>query len=474
MTADVPTRARTVRCEGCGSSIEIGELAPAIVCAHCGHRQAIDPALLAELREYGDGVREELEQADLERRQGEAWARSTAALKGGNRAIIYIVPIVLCAVVPGAVAAAFSILVSQGAIAQEKLSYLTYIIPALSFLGIGGYYAWYYTRYRSRRAAGPGPAAAEVRCPSCGAPNRIGVGAVLESCEHCKAALIPDEVARAHSLDAAAEAHRRALMEKYRAERQGYASLQRAGFGPVGTIAMVGGPFLLMTGGGAVAFSYSMCVGDEPYSPAIFVMWGVTIALILGLALGISTVKRRQQRLRDSVSALVVSLGGRGLDGLAGVVGWLNSYWAGPIDPYEMMPGAYYGAGATNLGGYPVLVDVNPKAASQQHRRWVRILVACDVPGASSADDSSAPPDVGASRLVQKIAAAGFDITTTGAGLLARAGDDILPTLTRPEAIVALAEQITDLVRLAGSLGAIPVSDIPRDPRPSAAATDGR
>jgi hypothetical protein len=341
------------------------------------------------------------------------------------------------------------------------MQYLAYVLPAVSILGIGGYYAWYYTRYRRRRAAGAGLTAAEVSCPGCGAPNRIGAGEVLESCEHCGAALIPNETVRERSIDAAADARRRAQMEKYRAERLGYASLQRVGLGPVGTILMVGGPFLLMVGGGTIAFSYSMWVGDDPYSPAIFAMWGVTIALVIGLGLALSTVKRRLRRVRDGVSALVRSLGGRGLDGLTGVVGWLNRYWAGPVDPFELMPGSSYGAGAVVLGGYPVLVDVNPRAASQQHRSWARILVACAVPGVASGDDTTAPFNVKAGRLIQKLSALGFEVRTTEAGLVGRAGEDVVPRLKKPGQIATLAAPITDLVRLAGVLDAAAVDEIP-------------
>jgi hypothetical protein len=441
--------------------IEIVELAPLVSCAHCGHRQRVDPSLLAELADYRDGVRERLEQADREQRQAAAWERSTAALKGRNKVIAYIVPIVLCLVVPGGVAITFTTLVSQGVIAEEKMHYLAYVLPACTILGIGAYYVWYFTRYRGKRSAATALAAAEVRCPGCGAPNRIDAGETLEACEHCGAALIPDRSARRRTVDAAVEAERRARMEKYRAERQGYASIQRAGLGPIGTISMVGGPFLLMLGGGTVAFSYSMATGQEPYNPLIFVMWGMTAALVAGLMLAVSSVKRRQRRVREGVSALVASLGGRGVDGLLGVVGWLNSYWAGPIDPYEMMPGAYYGAGALLLGGYPLLVDVNPKAASQQHRRWARILVACAVPGASARDESTAPFNVHASRLIKKISASGFEIKTTEAGLFASAGEDIVPGLMKPGAIASLAVPITDLVRLADTLDARPVIEIP-------------
>ncbi|MBW2276566.1 MAG: zinc ribbon domain-containing protein [Deltaproteobacteria bacterium] len=460
MTAETPKSARTIRCESCGSSIELVELATLVSCAHCGHQQTVDPKLLAELAEYRDGVRQRLEQADREQQQAAAWERSTAALKGKNKAIGYIVPIVLCLVVPGGVAAAFSVLVAQGVIAQEKLQYLAYILPVFSILGIGGYYAWYYTRYRRKGSTAPALSAAEVHCPSCGAPNRIGAGEVLESCEHCGAALMPDRSTRQRSVDAAVEAHRLAQMEKYRAERQGYASLRRVGLGPVGTILMVGGPFLLMVGGGSIAFSYSMWVGDDPYSPAIFAMWGLTIALVIGLTIAVSTVKRRQARVRDGVAVLAASLGGRGLDGLAGVVGWLNRFWAGPIDPFEMMPGSCYGAGAIVLSGFPVLVDVNPRAASQQHRKWARILVPCAIPGVAINDDSTAPFNVKASRLIQKLSAVGFEVTTSAAGLLARAGEDIAPELMKSGEIATLAMPITDLVRLADTLGAAPVNEI--------------
>lgn len=456
MADDTPTSARTIRCQGCGSSIQLSRLASTVACAHCGHKQTVDPALLAELTEYRDDVHGRLEQAELERLQTESWRRTTDAMSGRSKVVTHLLPIAMAFVFPLAVSLTFALLVAQGVIAQDKIHYLSFILPGCVVIGLGGYYAWYFTRYRRRGTAGPVLATAEVRCPRCGAPNRIGAGEVLESCRHCSAALIPDRAARERSVDAATEEHRRAQLEKYRAERRGYASLQRAGIGPIGTILFAGGSFLLMVGGGTIAFSYLMIVGEEPYSPAIFAMWGVTAALVIGMAVAISTIRRRRARVRVGASTLAESLGGSGLDGLAGTVRWLNSYWAGPIDPFEMMPGSYYGAGAMVLGGFPVLVDVNPKAASQQHRSWARILIACDVPSVAAEDQLPIGETDETRDLLQRIGAAGYEVRVSAAGLFARAGDDIVPGLVRPEQIAAVAAPIVDLVRLAAVLDARP------------------
>lgn len=427
-----------------------------VTCAHCGHEQEVDPALLAELAQYSEDVREQLDRADLERRQAAAWQRSTAALSGRSKIVTHLLPIALAFLFPLAVSLTFALLVAQGAVAEEKIHYLSFILPGCVVLGLGGYYAWYFTRYRQRQRAGPAPAAAELRCPGCGAANRIGAGEVLESCRHCGAALIPGRAAREASVDAAAAEHRRALLERYRAERRGYASIQRVGLGSIGTILFAGGSFLLMAGGGTIAFSYLMLVGEEPYHPAIFAMWGVTLALVIGIALAISTIRRRRTRVRVGVASLADSLGGGGLDGLDGTVRWLNQHWAGPIDPFEMMPGSYYGAGAAVLGGFPVLVDVNPKAASQQHRCWSRILIACHVPDASSEDQQPVRETDETRDLLRRIGDAGYEVRTSAAGLFARAGDDIVPGLLRPKSIAAVAAPIIDLVRLAHVLGARP------------------
>jgi ribosomal protein S27E len=455
------TPAKTIRCDSCGSAIELTELKPRVSCDHCGHAQPVDQALLRDLAGYHDDVRTRLDQAELERQQAAGWERSTAAMKGRSRAVSFLVPILAAFVFPLAVALTWSILVQQGVLAQDKIFYLSYILPGCVALGLGGYYAWYFTRYRSKKRDPSAPVAATVRCPDCGSANRIGAGQVLEACRHCGTALLPGEAARERGIDAARQEHRRAQMVKYRAERQGYAALQRAGMGPIGVILFAGGSFLLMLGGGTIGFTVMMITGDEPYSPLIFPMWAVTVAMVAGIALAIRWIKARQRTVQQGVAALVGSLGGRALVGLPGTVGWLNACWAGPIDPFEMMPGTYYGAGEVSISGYRVLVDVNPKPASQQHRSWSRILVACDVPGASSFDEQPAAASDATLDLRRRIGAAGFDVQTTEAGLFARAGDDVVPGLLRPENIAALSEPIVDLVRLAAALDAAAVDRIP-------------
>jgi ribosomal protein L37AE/L43A len=455
------TGARTIRCEGCGSAIELAELAPRVTCDHCGRVQRVDQALLDELTDYRDGVRERLGEADLERRQAAAWERSTAAMTGKSRAFMYVVPILAAVVFPTAVALTWAILIQQGVIAKEKIFYLSYILPGCVALGLGGYYAWYFTRYRRRKRDRAEPVAAAVRCPDCGSTNEIVAGQVIETCGHCGAALVPGEAARERGVDAARAEHRRAQMEKYRAERQGYAALQRAGMGPIGVILFAGGSFLLMLGGGTVAFTVMMITGDEPYSPLIFPMWAVTIALVAGIVLAIRWINGRKRTLREGVATLVGTLGGRPLEGLPGAVRWLNAYWAGPIDPFEMMPGTYYGVGEAVVGGYRVLVDVNPKPASQQHRAWSRILLACTMGDESLPDERESFPTDEAQDLVRRMGVAGFDVQVTDAGLTARADDDTLRGLLRAKQIAALSEPIVDLVRLAAALKARPVDEIP-------------
>jgi hypothetical protein len=142
-------------------------------------------------------------------------------------------------------------------------------------------------------------------------------------------------------------------------------------------------------------------------------------------------------------------------------VRWLNAYWAGPIDPFEMMPGTYYGAGETVVSGFAVFVDANPKAASQQHRAWARILLACTMGDESLPDERESFPTDEAQDLVRRIGAAGFDVQVAEEGLLARAGDDVVPGLLKRANIAALSEPIVDLVRLAAALKARPVDEIP-------------
>ena len=447
-------RALTIRCRECDSPIELRELAPVVRCGHCGQQHRLDPETMHALEEYRDAVDDQLEQVRKERAVVAAWERSTDQIRRGTKLSGYLLAFGVLVGIPLATILIGIALIQQGVIAKENSLYVNYMAMGATGIAITLYCLLYFAR-RQRRTKAPEPARSTLRCPECGADNQLEPGQQVESCAHCSAALMPTSTVRDEGIDLARKEARRAALDKYRAERAGYAALRGVGLGPVAVIWFIGGSFLLMVGGGTLVFSWLMLTGEEPYSPAIFVMWGATVALVTGMVVAVRTIRRRQQRTRRAVDGLARSLGGRGLDGLAAAVGWMNEHWAGPRDPYELMPGNYYAVGELSLGGFPILVDVNPTAASQHHRAYSVILVACDVP---IGEGGTRPQfDEAAREIERRISAAGYDVEINEAGLIARAGEDVIPGLKQPENIAALAEPIADLARLAAALGATPL-----------------
>ncbi len=460
MNAPRTQTARSIRCSQCGNSISIDGLAETVQCSHCGGQQIIDPQLLAELRGFRTQVDEHSQAARNDRDVAAAWKRTAAQMEQGSGLGQVLLAFGLVAGIPMVVVLVGILLLSNGVIPEENVIIVNGMAMVGAAIGITLYFIRYYSR-RSRRVEGSSRIATSIRCPECGASNPFGSGGTVASCSHCGAGLIPDPGTRNAVIDAARDDRCRAQMAKLRAERSGYVAIAKVGMGPVALVWMIGGSFLLMIGGGSLSFSYQMIVGKEPYNPAILVMWIFTFALVGSMTVITKSIRRRQARTQAAVADLAEAFGGRGLDGLVGTAWWLNTYWTDPVDPYMMMPGSYYGCAEMIPGGFPTFVDVNPVAASQHHRAYCSILVACHIPGASNGKEGQMVTSTRARDIQLRIDSAGFNVKLTEAGLLARGARELLPTLKKPEKIDALSEPIVDMARLAAALDATPASAIP-------------
>ncbi len=452
--------ARSLRCSQCGNSISIDGLAETVQCSHCGGQQVVDPQLLAELRGFRAEVDEQSQAAQHDRGVAAAWERSAAQMEQGSGVGQVLFAFGLMAGMPMVAVLIGILLMRSGVIPQENVIIVNGMAMVGAAIGVTLYFILYFSR-RGRRVEGSSRIATTVRCPECGASNQFGGGGTVASCSHCGAGLIPDAGTRDAVVDAAREDRRRAQMAKLRAERSGYVAIAKVGMGPVALVWMIGGSFLFMIGGGSLAFSYQMLIGEEPYSPAILVMWIFTFSLVGGMTVITKTIRRRQARTQAAVAELAEDFGGRGLDGLAGTVRWLNTYWTGPFDPNKLMPGSYYGCAEMTLGGFPTFVDVNPVAASQHHHAYCSILIACHIPGASDGREGQIVTSTKVHDIQQRINSAGFNVQLTEAGLLARGAKELSPTLKKTENIDALSEPIADMARLATALAATPASAIP-------------
>jgi LPXTG-motif cell wall-anchored protein len=273
---------------------------------------------------------------------------------------------------------------------------------------------------------------------------------------------MPGEQIRQQAIAVAVDEHRKARMERFRAERSGMAAYSRIGMSSTSMVIFVGGSFLLPIGGGAVAFSISMARGQEPYSPAIFILWAGVVALIGGIAGFVMYRKRRKQRITDELSQLVTRHAGELLGGVEGTAIWLNRYWAGPFDISQLTRGPYNDSAHLMVEGYPVLVDLDLVAASQHHRARGLMLLACEVPGMGDPTEATLQISPDIRGLMKQAADLGFDVDFRQAGLIARANEaTVRALLKKPGSIVSLSQVASSMVRLARAYGGSPVPPIP-------------
>ncbi len=455
------SNAITIHCAGCGSAISIETMAPSVTCSHCGNTQIVDPGLLRKLRSFEDAVDHELDHVSVARDHVEAWRQTTRSLQKGNMWKSVGLAFLLMGGMPGAVVLIGLYMMDRGIIDPENTQWLTYV-PALASLGgIALFYVLWFLRNRKKGSRAT-LKATTVGCPDCGAANEMIPGELVEICQFCGAALVPTDTIMEQVVDAAREERRRATMEKYRAERSGYAMYQGVGMGSTGLILSIGGSFLLMIGGGTVVFGYQMIVGEEPYHPAIFGMAAASIAMIAGMVIAIRFKKARKVRYRLEVEGLAESFGGRVLEGIPGKVGWLNRFFAGPVEPLELFPGERYGVGEMKVDGYNLMFDVNPVALSDQHRPFVTIFLACAVPGSfSEAGVPSYTVSEEANAFIEEARGMEFDVVISDAGLVAHAYPEHAPFFKSPDNIATLGAPISLMARLARALDAAPNGEIP-------------
>jgi hypothetical protein len=462
MGEQIPAGARTIRCEQCGAAIELVDLRPAVTCRYCGRSQPVDEAVLERLEHYRDQVGFQLSSAEQERKNAARWEYHTRRMKGSGYVKQTVVAMAIAMGAPAVVIGAFMLLKHQGVIGNEQMMYLGPVCTGVTLLGLMGYFVWYYTGAK-RKGTQTSMEADTVACPQCGAANEMLPGQVVDTCEHCGAALFPDEEARRRGVEAAADEHRRARMERYRAERSGMATYGRLGMGSNVVMLVVAGSFLVPLGLGAVGFTVAMMVGAEPYSPAIFLLWGALVLLLAGVTAYVLWTKRLKQRIRLGLEQLVERHQGQILGGLQGTVSWLNRYWAGPFDLKALVRGPYNDSAWFALEGYPVLVDLDLKAASQHHEPRAWILLAAEIPAVSAGHDATLQLTAGVRTAINAIADEGFEADFQQGGLIAKADRATIRSLLRsPETIPPLFDEVaTHMTTLAHHLSASPVPPLP-------------
>jgi len=135
-------------------------------------------------------------------------------------------------------------------------------------------------------------------------------------------------------------------MRRYRAEREGMASLMRMSLGG-GFPYVILGSFLPVTVGAGIAFTVD-AVQNGTKDPggllAIWILAGVNVGLMVLVYLWRRHVQRIWTTLLEDASR---PFGHQILAGLDEMVAWLNGYWAGPVPLEDLSAGlAFPGVGA--------------------------------------------------------------------------------------------------------------------------------
>jgi len=445
-----------VTCRSCGGAIALKSLEPRVQCPYCGNMQAVDRALLEGLARYQDSLKSRLDEAHRDLDVARSYDLHYGRLKKGGWKVTALA-LLLFMGIPLVVIYTGIYLMKRGVLSNQDSPLITLAVLGATAVGVVIYSLWYYSGARKRRKVSIGPS--RVACPSCGAAHELTAGQVLDTCRYCGGALVPSAQAMAETLEEARQAARSARMERFRKEREGIATIMSySAGGSVPYIVM--GSFAVMLVPATAVFTFQMAVGKEPYNPAIFILWALSVgllAVITGLAVWRS---RRKAQWKAALDGLGLKYGGRSFRGAREVVAWLNTYWPGPYDIVNIMAGYYGGGAAFMLKGFPALLFVDPVAASDKHRAKVHLFVAAFVPGVSDADDpggSGSVPDTFAAWFGRE----GFPVTVQQAGLLAEAEEDLVRALRRAPAEAARLEPVfLKMVELAGALGAKPADPL--------------
>jgi hypothetical protein len=297
-----------------------------------------------------------------------------------------------------------------------------------------------------------------VACPSCGAPNELHPGQTLEVCRYCRSALVPSRTIMQHVADAARITARAAEIARYRSERSAMLVKMRgmhaAGGYAVGA-GVLSGFFTVITVSSAIRVGYG-----NPDIPLLAIAATAAPALIcLGIAgLMFDRQRRRKDSYLSAMADLARQFGGEPIRDLAGVIAWLNAYWAAPYEIVDLGTGPSHVAAALAPGGYAALVDVVPWVP-HGYRPRVLVLIAADVPEAALRGHAVSPDAAQASW--QWLSQAGFAVTVGRSGVIARARGPAHDFLANsPESLHLLATVLTTLIGYARGIGAEPVAPL--------------
>ncbi len=447
---------RSLRCQSCGAAFALLQLTPFVQCPHCHQHQQLPPALLAELQRYQQHVAQHQAVAQQHYQHAEAWQRWTTGKASNPKKNFFMAYGLLLG--PAIVLSALAAIVNSMGLLPEffRGPGLSFTLMGLTYGGVGVYLVWYFSGGRAkRRESTTRTENVAVACPNCGALGMLTPGEAVDTCNFCRAALVPSQTTMLRAVDAAELHARKAQMERYRLERKGMANVQ--GYNVSNLLPFIlAGSFLLPLGGSAVMISIQMLRGAEPYNPAIFLLWVLTFALAGGLFGFHHLRKQKRAAFTEALGHVLHQFPGCLHDRVDVVVSWLNQFWSARYQTQFLMTGPYAMLAWVNARGFPAFLYVDPVSGGQHHSPKLHLLLAAWPRPSRQVDQASA--NAHRARLAQ----IGFEVSETEAGLMAIADRETQKRAARrPATLHELTPAVFTLTLLAEARGLEPAQPIP-------------
>ena len=442
-------RANAIACRACGAGIVVERLDASVRCTHCGNVQAT--AERGALAQYEGNVGLALAGAAREQQQAASWASMAVAepprIIGQLKIVVGVLFVLIIAVPMAAQALGDS---DRMMPMNEQLAFCGMVVACfvafVVLLTIGA-------SYRNRVVSTASPGVVVASCPHCGGGNALGVGQTLERCVHCGAMLVPSHTIMADGEAAAVGAHRRAALERFRAERAMMLGITRIS-AATSIPYILAGHLCMLALCAAVAGTAGAGREHLPVLTAC-VLWLVFFASV-GLVVAI--FKRRQFLRERGAWVLAAASGpfaGRPLPDAASFVAWLDAHWAGPTPLQEMTVGPCFKGSAHVIEHFMVAMALNPVAFARQYPGYASVHLAAWIP----ALHGGAPFD--RARLLgcqQELWRYGFRLEVEAGGLRALAeGSDARRLAVSADGGERLGSVVRGLLGLAMSLGAVPM-----------------
>lgn len=443
------SEAKTLECSHCGSSVRLEELAPSVTCSSCGNVVAVPEGIRRSLDGHTKDIRAALKTLRSDRSIVAAPRMDTAHAGRTFRYILVmsLAPVASTFLVLGVVSRMRG---NTEIVAFVPFGILSIIVGASMCSG-----RWH------RHAVEPLVTLdlAVVTCSSCGAVQAFTTAGVTSVCRSCNVALLPTDAVVASAPSVVAGMVYRERRERWRAAREGRASVSRGAHSTVSKgsliVAVMIAAVLVL-----VPVLVLVIVGARSATLETFalLLFGVALALAIGYV--ISRHQRLSKAWNFAVGTLVASYGA--IPAVA--TSWLDERWAGPSTDDVLYGGWAYHALGFHVAGYDELLVANV-APFKGQRAGIIVFLAAWIPGISepdpASDASSCLSTPEARERHRDLASWGFRVQIVPAGIIAFANSDRIDHVaSHPESVVELAAVVDEVARLARAIGARPVSEV--------------